>query len=257
MFFYFLQLNSGISLDILTSKLSSRLSMLNCDQVKSHLFSKISKYGIRINCNSHFNAITIRETRTICFSEIKLFTIFLKDISCDNDYDFYYRYRLSTILKNENFLHIKFSINYLLFNESKDNYKRKTLKPPNQIRYYKVNENKNRDILEFFGTKKQKDEKNKTGNELRGESGVSIEYFLTRGEQKLIYALRNENINSKQIFENPELMADKNLTNFIKILREGQVNLDQISSENIEKENYSFINDLEGVPFGFPRREKY
>ena len=52
-------------------------------------------------------------------------------------------------------------------------------------------------------------------------------------------------------------MADKNLTSFIKILRGGQVYLDQISSENIEKENYSFINDLEGVTFGFPRTEKY
>ena len=255
MFFYFLQLNSRNSIDILTSKLSSCLSMLNCDQIKSLLFSKIPKYGIRINCNSHFNAITIRETRIICISDIKLFTFFLDDISCDNDYDFDYRYRLSTLLKNENFLNIKFSINYLLFNESKDNYKRKTLKPPSQIRYYKVNENKG--SLEIIGTKKQKNEKKKTGNELREESGVSIEYFLTRGDQKLIYALRNENINSKQIFENSELMADKNLTSFIKILREGQVYLDQISSENIEKENYSFINDLEGVTFGFPRTEKY
>ena len=254
MFLYFLQLNSGSSIDILSSKLSSRISMLNCGQVKSHLFSTIPNYGIRINCNSHFNAFTILETRTTCISEIKLFNFFLDDINCDNDFDFYYRYRLSTLLMNENFGHIKFYINYLINYESENKYKGKTLNPFNSIRYYKVLENEGKaEILN-----KQKNKRMENENEIRGESSVDIENFLTRGDQNLVYALRTENINSKKIFENPELKASNNLNDFIKILSEGQVCFDnKVLDEIEEKENYYLINDLEGVPFGFPRREKY
>ena len=252
MFLYFLELNSGSSKDLITLKLSSRISMINCAQVKAHLLSTIPSYGIRLDGNSHFNAVTILETRTTCISEIKLFNKFLKDISCDIDCDYYYRYRLSTLLKHEEFGHIKFSLNYLLYNELIDKLKRKSLEPLSPIRYYKVYEKEGtEEIME--ANKEQIEDK----DDIKGESGIAIEFFLVRGDTKLINALRTENKNSKQIFENPELMSEDSLINFINLLSEGQVNNNKLSHEIKGKEKYSLINDFEGVTFGFPRREKY
>ena len=188
-------INSGSSIELLSSKLAARMSMLDISDVKAHLLSTIPSYGIRINCNSHFNAVTILETRITCVSEIKLFGNFLQSIDNKIDPSYQIRFRLSTLLKHEHFGHIKFSLNFLLYNETKDNLNNTFYEPISPIRYYKVyKKEENVEVTELF--KNNKDEL-----EEKGESGKAVEFFLTRGDQKLMKILKKLNIYSKYLFQ--------------------------------------------------------
>ena len=116
-FIFFLQLNSGSGIDLLSNKNTARLSMLNEEDIKAHLNSSIPKYGIRFNSNSSFNACTFNEVRITCFCEINIFQYYLSSDKLKSDYDFTYSYRyiLANLLQHEDFGHIKFSINFYSF----------------------------------------------------------------------------------------------------------------------------------------------
>lgn len=241
MFTYFIQINSSSSLDLLTNKLSAKMSMINISQVKSHLYMRVPKYGIRIKCSSNFNAITILETRITCICEVKLFDYFLEEITNKNDFDFDKRFRLSTLFKHENFSHIKFNNNQKILG-------RKVIEPISPIRYYKIyKKEENAEIAE----------KNDKKDEIKGESELGLEYFLCRGDKKLMNILRSDCNNSEELFKRPELMAGKSLDEFLKILKQTDSVLNQSLDEKDNKEKYSLDKECDGIAFGFPRREKY
>ena len=229
MFTYFIQIYSGSSLDILTNKLSSRMSMLNISQVQSHLSKSIPKYGIRIECFSNFKAVTILETRITCICEIILFNSFLKDITNEIDFDFDKRFRLSTLFKHENFSY-------------QNALGRKVIEPISPIRYYKMY---------------KKEEIAAKNDKKKDESGFDFEYFLCRGDKKLMKILRIDCINSEELFNRPELMAGKSLDEFINILKKTYSVLNKSLEEIDNKVEYRLDRDCDGIPFGFPRREKY
>ena len=251
MFVFFLQINSGSSIDILSSKLTARISMLNICQVKSHLLTTIPKYGIRIKCDSHFNALTILETRITCICEIALFGFFLDDISNKIDYHYEYRFRISNLFKHEDMAHIQFALNYLLYNIYEGKSLRKVIEPLSPIRYYNIYEKEGN--AEIFVKRND----NNVDDEIKGESGISLEYFLCRGDQKLINILRTECNNSKELFNRPELMAGKTLDEFIKILKENDSVLTESLGDKDNKKKFCLEKECEGRPFGYPRREKY
>lgn len=68
-FLFFLQNNSGNGINLLTGKNTARLSMLDENDVKSHLESIIPRYGIIMNYVGCFNACTINEVRITCINE--------------------------------------------------------------------------------------------------------------------------------------------------------------------------------------------
>ena len=68
-FLFFLQNNSGSGINLLTGKNTARLSMLDENDVKSHLESTIPRYGITMNYVRCFNACTINEVRITCINE--------------------------------------------------------------------------------------------------------------------------------------------------------------------------------------------
>ena len=251
MFLPFLEINSGSSFELLSSKLSARMSLLDASAVKAHLLSTIPTYGIRINCNSHFNAVTLLETRITCVSEIKLFGKFFQSIDNKIDPSYQFRFRLSTLLKHEHFGHVKFSLNFLLYNETKDNANNKIYEPISPIRYYKVYKNEdNVEVTLAFKISKYEFEE-------KGESGKAVEYFLTRGDPKLMQVLKKLNTFSEDLFLHPEYMAAKSLDKFIEILKKDEEYL-QDSIENLDKEGkFSLNEECDGIVFGFPRREKY
>ena len=48
---------------------------------------------------------------------------------------------------------------------------------------------------------------------LKGETGIALAFFLTRGKYKLMKVLRKQGINFTELFNNPSLQAAEDLTN--------------------------------------------
>ena len=51
----------------------------------------------------------------------------------------------------------------------------------------------------------------------KGESGIPFNFFLTRGNNKLINLLRRVNVEFTDIFKSPELLAENDLTEYINL----------------------------------------
>ena len=55
---------------------------------------------------------------------------------------------------------------------------------------------------------------------LKGETGIALAFFLTRGKYKLMKVLRKQGINFTELFNNPSLQAAEDLTEYINKLEE-------------------------------------
>ena len=259
---FFLQINSGSSIDLISNNLTSRISMLNESQVKNHLLSTIPKYGIRLKVNSFFNACTFSELKISCFCENSFFSYYLSEdqLKSINDVNYNRRYRLSNLLQHENFGHIKFSLNFYSFYDKRidrsfdsdcDYDKSQPLSPKV---YYK------------FHTKEEMIEivkERKINNKIItiGESGIALTTFITRGKYKLMkMILYKSGINFKTIFENPTLMSSEDLTNFIKELEliYNESNLVNEEGDDIEyKSKFDEPQFVDYLPVGIPTIEKF
>ena len=250
-FLFFLQINSGSDIDILTNKVTARLSMLSENDIKFHLKSTIPKYGIRMNGNSFFNACTINEVRITCICENVVFHQFLgNNLKIEIDTNYNKRYILAHLLQQEDFGHIKFSINfYSLYDK---HIERTTdLDPLNPTHYYKVKTKEGRaEII--------KEEKHNGSIKLVGESGLALLSFLTRGNKSLILLLQRIHvpINFKELFEKPALLASEDLTEFISELTKlnSEPTPEESNNLRIKYEDFYRIN---GTPVGFPTTEKF
>ena len=113
-FLYFLQINSGSSINLLTNELTARISMLDINDIKTNLLSTIPNYGIKVLVKTDFNAYTFIETKITCIREELVFEKDLSDsdILSENDYDCCLRFLLTNLIQHEDFGHVNFSLNF-------------------------------------------------------------------------------------------------------------------------------------------------
>ena len=259
---FFLQINSGSSINLISNNLTSRISMLNEDQVKNHLISTIPKYGIRLKVHSFFNACSFSELKISCFCENLFFSYYLNDehLKSINDINYNKRFRLSNLLQHEDFGHLKFSLNFYSFFDKKidrtyePNYDYHYSQPLSPKVYYKFHSKE--EMIEIVKERKIKDKKITIG-----ESGIALTTFLTRGKYKLMkMILYKPGINFKKIFENPSLMAAEDLTDFINELESIYDNSALFNKEENDIEYKSKFDDPkfeDELPIGIPTVEKF
>ncbi len=259
-FLFLLQINSGSSLNKINSVLTSRITMLDTKDVQRHLRETIPKYGIRLTSVAGFKAMSFCEMRITCFCEYSIFFQICKDIHNKFDDNYSFRFVLSNILKHEDFGHLTFSINNFSFqqdkiiNSKRKNYENYVTSSP--FEYYKTFEIKN----------KKNEEKSESlicivsddyNNEEKGESGESLMFFLTRGNEKLMNLLESIEPDFKELFENPSLMAENDLGIFIEKL-EALLPDEKDSLNIIEEGNKYKLNKkhkMRALPY--PREPKF
>ena len=116
-FLFFMQINSGSSINLLNNEFMSRISMLDAKSIKGHLYETIPKYGIRLLCNPTFYGCTFNEVKTTCINEMGLLGESLNNKTLLSKADHLYnrRFLLANLMQHEDFGHIKFSINFYSF----------------------------------------------------------------------------------------------------------------------------------------------
>ena len=208
-FLFLLQIDSGSSVNILTNKLASRISMLTLEQIKNHLSDSLPNYVIRMKGSSNFNGLTFNEVKCTVVNERSLFSFFLDDTELTgvNDKKYSHRLILSNLLQHERFGHVK-----LLspFEELDD-------EPMSPREYYNLSkDNENKD-----GNKEQQKENlieiieksvNAGQTYTKGESGIAFNVFLTRKDERNFNNLKNINADFIKIFNQPKLFAAEDLT---------------------------------------------
>jgi len=247
-FLFLLQINSGSSLNKINSVLTSRITMLDVKDIQRHLREAIPQYGIRLTSVAGFKAMSFCEMRITCFCEYSIFCQILKDIKNKFDDNYSFRFVLSNILKKEYFGHLTFSFNNFSFqqdkilNSKRKNYEKYIKSSP--IEYYK----------KFIIKNKKNEEKSESlisivsddfNNEEKAEPGEALMFFLTKGNEKLMNLLESVEPDFKELFENPSLMAEDDLGNFIEKL-EGL----------LPDENESIIISEEGNKFKLNKKHK-
>ena len=329
-FLFFLQINSGSGINLITKEFMSRISMLNEQNIKDNLLSTIPKYGIKFSCDSKFNACTFNEVKITCINEQNALGASLEDYNLTIKKDPLYnkRYLLANLMQHEDFGHINFSINFYAFYDeyirrTSDIHSSENLSP---FKYYMIN-SKGEKIQEIvkeekiinlkrvketneFTKKKETDdekeqedkeedkinentkaneEKNKekesnTINEkkekseakikrkskskqneeivIKGESGIALSFFLTRGKYQLMKLLRQTGIEFKELFEKPELQAAEDLTEFInklsKIYQNNNILFEYAEDADIEyKTRFQNTSNSNPIPYGIPTLEKF
>lgn len=230
-FSFFLQLNSGGSKNYLfrNEPSSSKISMLNLNQIKLHLYKTIPTYGIKINNNKiRFNAMTINEVKITIINEINIFNYSI-DNNSKNDINFNHRYVISNVLKHENFGHIKYSLNDSSFRQENSNLYL-NVEPSSPIQFFSKFKN---DIDFIFNPNEKED---------IGESCCAFDYFITRGNIELYNFLKNPEANFEELFNNVKLMTDKNLDEFCKILKDIKIKTEEKEKSNELIKNIFFSN---------------
>lgn len=262
-FLFYLQLNSGSSINLITNELTSRMSMLDHNSIKNHLFSTIPKYGIKIKCNTFFNACTFTELKITCISELSLFGKNLNDfdLNSENDINYSRRFRVANLMQHENFAHVKFSMNFYAFFDK--NIKRTSevhySQPLSPIAYYRT---KNKEEMVKIVKESKYKVNEETSTIIKGESGIALFFFLTRGKKKLMKLLKKKDIDFSNIFKNPSIMASEDLFNFISklnLLCEKNYISDD-DNESIDNELTIKYEDAEypkGKALGIPITEKF
>ena len=144
-FLFFLQINSGSGINLLSNEFMSRISMLNEESIKNHLFSTIPKYAIKIH-GSPFNACSMTEVKITCINDISIFGPNYSENSHLNisDYTYNKRYLLANLLQHEDFGHLNFSINFYAFYDERIERSPQTHYSENlsPFKYYMINEKK-------------------------------------------------------------------------------------------------------------------
>ena len=249
-FLFLLQINSGSGINLLTKKNTARLSMLNENDVKTHLESTIPKYGIKMNYVWCFNACTFSEVRITCINESSALNLSLgKEITLMDDPMYNKRYVLANLLQNEDFGHIKFSINFYSFYDHYAQRENK-LDPRSSTEYYDTNFKGGLIEIEKIITKNGKDI-------AIGESGIALSSFLTRRDLNLMILLKSDSINFSELFRNPSLLVAEDLSEFInklKCLKPKSFKFDENKTSLLIK--YEGLYETKEIPLGFPTREK-
>ena len=156
-----------------------------------------------------------------CISESSLFGINLIKISSENDPTYNSRrYLLANLMQHEDFGHINFSINFYAFYD-------KNIRRPSSIhnsenlspfKYYMINKNKENMqeiVREIKIRDKNKGNGQKENNIIKGESGIALAFFLTRGKYKLMKVLKKQVLISLNYLKNLNFKRQKILQNLL------------------------------------------
>lgn len=248
---FFLQINSGTGINLITNKSTARFSMLNLEDVKNHLKITIPKYGIRVMTNSFFRGCSFTEVRIICVCETSIFGKPLDSSGLQSKNDFYYRkrYPIANLLQHESFGHIKFSLNFYAFNDKYNDILFSPLSP--MVIYSPKFKEK---MVEIVRKREVNGVKIETG-----ESGIALEFFLTRGDKYLMNVMRGpKTTNYTELFNNPSLPASENLSTYIDILE----SINPYERKNYEIEigpdiRFELNEDQPEIASGVPTIEKF
>lgn len=258
MFLFLLQINSGSSINKLNQDLTSRISMLTLDQIKSHLKDSLPDYIIRLKLKVDFSGLTFNEVRHTIISEMNLFQSFLEESELKGKFDEYSNRRLilANLLQHERFGHINNSLNFFCFQRDteeifEDSYDSED-EPLSPRQYYHI-EKKKEKLIEIVQTS------NYLGKEVKkGESGVAFNIFLTRGDMRNFNILRNDNADFSKIFKDPKLFASKDLTTLNRLLGESVSN-DEFGIFRLKNvsDKYEIIRERYFEPDNRPTIAKY
>ena len=259
-FLFFLQINSGSGINLLSNEFMSRISMLNEKNIKDNLLSTIPKYAIKIKSKSRFNACTFNEVKITCINEFLALgqdlDINTLRIECDDD-DYNLRYLLSNLMQHEDFGHINFSINFYAFYDEKierpsDIHYSKNLSP---FKYYMVNAKKEMiqeivkeiKIQKIYDVqeeeKKEINEKRKEDNKQEIQAKVNIDDNKEKKEDKGEINEDNE-VNHEDKEEKKVDNERKNEENKQKKERENRKG-EKEEKEEINEENNEKTEDTE------------
>lgn len=259
MFLFLLEINSGSSINKLTQDLTSRISMLTLNQIKSHLRDSLPNYIIRLNLMVDFYGLTLNEVRHTIISEMNLFQSFLdeEELKGYDDDNCNRRLILANLLEHERFGHVNNSMNFFSFQRDtkeilKDLYDSED-EPLSPRQYYHIEKEKKEKLIEIVQTS------NYFGKEIKkGESGVAFNIFLTRGDVRNFNILRNDNADFSKIFQDPKLFASKDLTILNNLLK-ASVSDDEFGEFKLRKESekYEIIRQRYFAPDNRPTIAKY
>ena len=183
MFLFFIQINSGSSINKLTNDLTARFSMLKLEQIKEHLRNSIPDYIIRMDYHCGINGITFTETKCTFISEVDVLGYFLDDQELkggNTDEKYNKRLILSNLLQHERFGHVKFSLNFYSFKQDKG----KSLynpfddkdEPSSPRQFYQIKNKENKNDEKFAEVTRT--EKFEFGEVKIGEAGIAFNLFL-------------------------------------------------------------------------------
>ena len=268
-FLYFLQISSGSSINLITNELMGRISMLDEKIIKEHLISTIPKYAIKMLVNPSFNACSFSEVKVTCINEMSVLDKVLKGSGLSSFYDSLYnrRFLLANLLQHEDFGHLNFSLNFYAFYDkniqrpSSSHYS-ENLSP---FKYLMINKKKEeiQEIVKETRLKDKKGEKDRNNEVIiKGESGIALSFFLTRGRYKLMKVLRGKSIDFSELFAKPELLAAEDLTEFIDKLNEIYLSNEYLfindNDNSIEyKTRFQDSQSSNPIPYGMPTIEKF
>ena len=264
-FLFFLQLVSGSSINLLNNEFMSRISMLDAEMIKNQLISTIPKYGIKVLSKSRFNAYSYNDVKITCINEYSVFGANLSkgELTCERDISYNRRYKLANILQHEDFGHINNSINFYAFydkniSRSASTHYSENLSP---FKYYIVKEKK----MEIQEIVEEVESINKKLNReviIKGESGIALTFFLTRGKYQLMKLLKKIGIDFSELFKHPELQASEDLSLYInkltKLYNENRSQFESDSDKNIEyTTRFQKFKDEMPMAYGIPTLEKF
>ena len=264
-FLYFVQINSGSSINLITNELMGRISMLDEKAIKEHLISTIPKYAIKMLVNPSFNSCTFNEVKVTCINEMSVLDKILNDSGLSSYYDLQYnrRFLLANLLQHEHFGHLNFSFNFYAFSDKNiqrplSSHYSENLSP---FKYFMINK-KREEIQEIVKEMNLKSQKGNNEVIIQGESGIALSFFLKRGRYKLMKVLRKKSINFSELFSKPELLAAEDLTEFITKLNEIYALYDYLfrnDNDNSVKYKTRFKDSQNSspVPYGMPTIEKF
>lgn len=91
---------------------------------------------------------------------------------------------------------------------------------------------------------------------IKGESGIALEYYFTRGNKNLMLLLRKPSmVDFTELFKMPFLQAAESLSEFISKLE--KINIFNSSDYDIESSvRFDEYESDEGQPLGFPTLER-
>ena len=228
-FIYFLQVYSGCSTNLLSNELFTRISMLDEKTIKAHLISKIPKFLINVLVNNSDKTFIVNEVDIACIN----FENRYQDLPCIMDYFCDRRFILANLL-----LHV-----YL----DKLNY----IKNTTPHKDYMIKDKKE-EIQEIVR------EKTYCGKIiLKGDAGLALNFFLTRGKYQLMKLIRKNGIIFRELFAIPEILAAEDLSEFINKLN--KLYLENTSRFNCDEDcNIEYTTRFKEykthfIPCGFPR----
>ena len=92
---------------------------------------------------------------------------------------------------------------------------------------------------------------------IKGESGIALLHFLTRGDRNLMKLLRIGNSNFEILFKSPSMLASENLSEFINKLKQLSNYSEDDNNTSTSRIKYDYYDYKTTIPVGIPTTEKF